>query len=260
MHVAAEVAHSLDHLRMNPDNRIAIYNVTFLRYSAHLQWSESALCHRYYFGLPDHIQDIISTCEGGKPSTFQALYSTAVSIDNHFWEWKRESERASHSTPQYSSYQECSKSGTISHQSATSAPFSTPQHVLSSESSDSDSVLSFSTSGSIPGVPESSVKLESLIDSRSRLGSNLSSESLFQVFYFCQPIFGYFLVSVPPVLFCSLFFSQPGSVSVLSGTSILFCVPQISSGYTMIIIVQSSAPVYVFRVITTSGEFPLLFP
>jgi len=82
--VATEVAYSLDHLRMNPDDRIATYNVAFLRYSAQLQWTESALCHRYYFGLPDRIQDIISTREGGKPSTFWTLYSTAISINNHF--------------------------------------------------------------------------------------------------------------------------------------------------------------------------------
>jgi len=98
--VAAEVAHSLNHLHMNPDDRIATYNITFLQYSTQLQWSESALCHRYYSGLPDYIQDIISTCEEDKPSTFQTLYSTAVSIDNHFWERKRKSERALHSTPQ----------------------------------------------------------------------------------------------------------------------------------------------------------------
>jgi len=225
--VTAEAAQSLDHLHMNSDDRIAIYNVAFLQYSAHLQWSESALCHRYYFGLPDRIQDIISTHEGGKPSTFRALYSIAVSIDNYFWEQKRESKRASHSTPQHSSYQEYSKSGTslllsdsdadmealessdrfstwrhtpsldiydsdfrllssisnsgsiVSHQSATSAPFSVLQHVLSSESSDSDSVLAFSTSGFVPEVLESPVKLESLVDSLSRLGSNLSSKSLF---------------------------------------------------------------------------------
>jgi len=97
--VAAEAAHSLDHLHMNPDDWIAIYNVAFLWYSAQLQWMESVLCHRYYSGLPDHIQDIISTREGGKPSTFQILYSTAISINNHFWEQKRESKRAPHSTP-----------------------------------------------------------------------------------------------------------------------------------------------------------------
>jgi len=73
-----------------------------------------------------------------------------------------------------------SNSGSIvSHQSATSAPFSAPQHILSSESSDSDSVLAFSTSGSVLKVPESPVKLESLVDSLSRLGSNLSLKLLF---------------------------------------------------------------------------------
>jgi len=35
--VAVEAAHSLDHLCMNPDNRIAIYNIAFLQYSAQLQ-------------------------------------------------------------------------------------------------------------------------------------------------------------------------------------------------------------------------------
>ena len=64
-------------------------------------------------------------------------------------------------------------SSIVSHQSATSALFSAPQHVLSSESSDPSSVLSFSTSGSAPEV------LESPVDSLSGLGSNLSSESLF---------------------------------------------------------------------------------
>jgi len=53
--VVAEAAHSLDHLHMNPDDRIAIYNIAFLRYSAELQWTENALCHRYYSGLPDCI-------------------------------------------------------------------------------------------------------------------------------------------------------------------------------------------------------------
>jgi len=224
--VTAEAAHSLDHLHMNPDDRIAIYNIAFLRYSAQLQWKESALCHRYYSGLPDRIQDIISTREGDKPSIFQTLYSTAVSIDNYFWEWKRESERAPHSAPQRSLYPEYSESvsdlsisdpgsdinasesfyiyptwqhtpppdisdsdsglsssvsdsGSIVSKSSASALFSAPQQIPSSELSDSDSVLSFSTSGSISRFPESLVKLESLVDSLSGLGSSLSSESMF---------------------------------------------------------------------------------
>jgi len=35
--VTVEAAHSLDYLRMNPDDRIAIYNIAFLWYSAQLQ-------------------------------------------------------------------------------------------------------------------------------------------------------------------------------------------------------------------------------
>ena len=49
----------------------------------------------------------------------------------------------------------------------------------SSELSDSDSVLSSSTSGSISRFPESPVKLELLVDSLSGLGNSSSSESLF---------------------------------------------------------------------------------
>jgi len=155
--VTAEAAHSLDHLCMNPDDQIAIYNVAFLQYSAQLQWTESALCYRYYSGLPDRIQDIISTREGGKPSTFQTLYSTAVSIDNHFWERKRESERAPYSDPQRSSYLECSESvsdlsisdpGSDINASESSDIYPTWQHTPSPEISDSDSRLSLSVSDS----------------------------------------------------------------------------------------------------------------
>ena len=122
--VTAEVAYSLDHLRMNPDDQIVIYNVAFLWYSAQLQWTESALCHRYYSGLSDRIQDIISTHKGGKSFTFQTLYSTAVSINNHFWEQKRKSERALYSAPQCSLYSECFNS--VSYL-AISDPSVTPQ-------------------------------------------------------------------------------------------------------------------------------------
>jgi len=162
--VAAEAAYSLDHLHMNPDNRIATYNVAFLWYSAQLQWPESSLCHRYYFGLSDRIQDIISTREGDKPSTFQTLYSTAVSIDNHFWEQKCESERAPYSTPQRTSYLECSQS--VSHSlisdsssdidaSKSSDIYPTWRHTPSPNLSDSVSGLSSSVSDSSSIVSQS---------------------------------------------------------------------------------------------------------
>jgi len=163
--VIAEVAHSLDHLRMNPDDQIAFYNVAFLRYSAELQWTENALCHRYYSGLPDRIQDIISTREGGKPSTFQTLYSTAVSIDNHFWERKRESERALHFASRGSLYPECSESvsdlsisdpSSDINASESSDIYPTWRHTPFPDISDSDSRLSLSVSNSGSIVSKSS--------------------------------------------------------------------------------------------------------
>jgi len=163
--VVAEAAHSVDHLRMNPDDRIATYNVAFLRCSAQLQWPESAFCHRYYFGLSDRIQDILSTREGGKPSNFRTLYSTAVAIDNHFWERKCESKRAPYSTPQRTSYPECSRSishlsiadsGSDMEASDSSDGFPTWQHTPSPDVSDSGSGLSSSVSDSGSIVSESS--------------------------------------------------------------------------------------------------------
>jgi len=155
--VVVEAAYSLDHLCMNPDDRIATYNVAFLWCSAQLQWPESALCHRYYFGLPDCIQDIISTRKGGKLSTFQTLYSTAVFINNHFWERKRESRRAPYSTPQHTSYPECSQfishlsladSGSNMEASESFDEFLTWRHTPSPDISDSGSGLSSSVSDS----------------------------------------------------------------------------------------------------------------
>jgi len=72
-----------------------------------------------------------------------------------------------------------SDSGSIVSKSSASALFFAPQQIPSLELSDSDSVLSFSTSGSVLRVPKSPVKLESLVDSLSELGNSPSSESLF---------------------------------------------------------------------------------
>jgi len=170
--VVAEVAHSLDHLHMNPDDQIVTYNVAFLWYSTELQWIENALCYRYYSGLPDRIQDIISTREGGKLSTFQTLYSTAVSIDNHFWERKCEFKRALHSALQCSLYLECSES--VSHLSIfdpssdidvieSSDIYPTWRHIPPPDISDSDSGLSSSVSNSGSIVSKSSSALFSVL-------------------------------------------------------------------------------------------------
>jgi len=118
---------------------------------------ENALYHRYYSGLPDCIQDIISTCEGGKPFTLQTLYSTAISINNYLWERKHESERALHSILQHSLHPEYSEfvsnvslsgPGSDVEASESSDEFSTWQHTPSPDLSDSVSKLSSSVSNS----------------------------------------------------------------------------------------------------------------
>jgi len=188
--VVAEAAHSLDHLHMNSDNRIATYNIAFLRYSAELQWTENALCHRYYVGLPDRIQDIISTCKGDKPSIFQTLYTIAISIDNHFWERKRESERVLQHFL-YLGYLESVSELSLSdfdsdiETSESSDRFFTRQQPLSLDLSDSilELSLSVSDSGSIvsklsTSAPFSALQqilLSELFDSASVLLSSTSS-------------------------------------------------------------------------------------
>jgi len=55
-----EVANMLDNLRMKPSNKISTHNVDFMHYAFQLGWGNSVLCHRYYQGLPNRIQNPIS--------------------------------------------------------------------------------------------------------------------------------------------------------------------------------------------------------
>ena len=77
-----EAANMLDNLRMKPGDKISTYNVDFMRYASQLGWGNSVLCHRYYQGLPNRIQDPISTWEQGKPTLFQDMYALAMTIDH----------------------------------------------------------------------------------------------------------------------------------------------------------------------------------
>ena len=86
-----EVANMLDNLRMKPGDKISTYNVDFMCYASQLGWRNSVLCHRYYQGLPNRIQDPISTREQGKPTSFQDMYILAMTIDHCYW--KRDHER-----------------------------------------------------------------------------------------------------------------------------------------------------------------------
>ena len=81
-----EAANMLDNLHTKPGDKISTYNVNFMRYVSQLGWGNSVLCHRYYQGLPNQIQDPISTQEQGKPTLFQDMYTLVMTIDHCYWE------------------------------------------------------------------------------------------------------------------------------------------------------------------------------
>jgi len=81
-----EAANMLDNLCMKPSDKISTYNVDFMHYASQLGWRNSILCHCYYQGLPNRIQDSISIREQGKPISFQDMYALAMTIDHCYWE------------------------------------------------------------------------------------------------------------------------------------------------------------------------------
>jgi len=89
-----EAANMLDNLHMKPGDKISIYNMDFMHYASQLGWGNSVLCHRYYQGLPNRIQDSISTQEQGKSTSFQDMYALAMTIDHRYWERDHERHRA----------------------------------------------------------------------------------------------------------------------------------------------------------------------
>jgi len=58
-----KVANMLDNLHMKPGNKISTYNVDFICYASQLGGRNSVLCHCYYQGLPNWIQNPISIQE-----------------------------------------------------------------------------------------------------------------------------------------------------------------------------------------------------
>ena len=71
---------------MKLGDKISTYNVDFMHYAFQLGWGNSVLCHHYYQGLPNRIQDPISTREQGKPTSFQDMYALVMTIDHCYWE------------------------------------------------------------------------------------------------------------------------------------------------------------------------------
>ena len=71
---------------MKSGDKISTYNVNFMHYASQLGWGNSVLYHCYYQGLPNWIQGPISTREQGKPTSFQDMYTLAMTIDHRYWE------------------------------------------------------------------------------------------------------------------------------------------------------------------------------
>jgi len=63
LNLIGEVANMLDNLHMKPGNKISTYNMDFMCYAFQLGGGNSVLCHHYYQGLPNWIQDPISIQE-----------------------------------------------------------------------------------------------------------------------------------------------------------------------------------------------------
>ncbi|KAF5343472.1 hypothetical protein D9756_003196 [Leucocoprinus leucothites] len=85
-----EAAEMLDTLHMKLGDKIATYNVEFLKHASQLSWNDEVLCHRYYKGLLNCIQDPLSTHEQGKPTTFKEMHCLAIVYDRCYWEHDHE--------------------------------------------------------------------------------------------------------------------------------------------------------------------------
>jgi len=81
----SEAANMLDNLHMKPGDKISTYNVDFMHYASQLGWGNSVLCHCYYQGLPNQIQDPISIQEQEKPISFQNMYALVMAINHCYW-------------------------------------------------------------------------------------------------------------------------------------------------------------------------------
>ena len=79
-----EAEEQLDALKMRDNQKLLKYNVEFQRLATRTSWDESALCHRYYAGLPDRIKDILVL--QSKLKSLVELKAAAHTINTRYWE------------------------------------------------------------------------------------------------------------------------------------------------------------------------------
>jgi len=88
--LVGDATNLINNLCMNPEDKIAIYNVKFIQYVTQLNWDNTVLCHHFYQGLANHLQDLIANREQEKPTSFHAMYQLAITFDNCYWERNHE--------------------------------------------------------------------------------------------------------------------------------------------------------------------------
>ena len=153
----ANAKHQLDHLHMKDTHRVNCYVVDFNRIMSQVRgYSDGALCHHFYSGLPDQIKDEISSI--GKLCTLDSLHAVTQEIDARYWE--------------------CNE--VVAHQSKTSTSTSTNINTTSkssgkSEKSKSSSGNSAQPSSSSNPAPKKLGKTPELSDKLSK-DSKLTSE------------------------------------------------------------------------------------
>jgi len=171
-------ANLIDNLHMKPGDKIVTYNVEFMWYTTQLNWGDSVLCHHFYQGLPNHLQDLIANQEQGKPNSFQAMYQLAITFDNHYWEQNHERDclcnmekeaADSHHRKQgkMTQYSASSQSSTLPRSQSSTTP---PQIVLSRSSLKPPRISPSITKSPSPSTPH--VDLSDKLGRDGKLNSN----------------------------------------------------------------------------------------
>ncbi|KAG6327504.1 hypothetical protein ID866_11585 [Astraeus odoratus] len=92
-----DAKNQLNHLQMKENQWINKYVVEFNWLASQVRgYSNGALHHQFYSGLPDHIKDEI--CHVGKPCNLDNLHYLAQEIDACYWEHKEEVQHANKSS------------------------------------------------------------------------------------------------------------------------------------------------------------------
>jgi len=125
---------ALHELTMKKSTHIVNYNVDFWELASRVSWNESALCDRYFNGLPLRLRTEV-LC-GGKPTTLAALRLKAQDADNIYWLQEDETRSSKHSEIiGYPNAQDFTQTPSNSVLTPNSSPTSSTTSLLSTSSS-----------------------------------------------------------------------------------------------------------------------------